>query len=89
MPPRYPLLLDLGGRLTVSALLGKKRSFGEDSRFCMAKLRPAMRIFGEEHIPSAGPGVITINHYYRPGFQAWWLALGVSAAVPVEVHWIG
>jgi hypothetical protein len=29
-----------------------------------------------------------INHYSRPGFGAWWIALGISAAIPVEVHWM-
>jgi hypothetical protein len=28
-----------------------------------------------------------MNHFTRPGFGAWWIALGISAAVPVEVHW--
>jgi hypothetical protein len=29
-----------------------------------------------------------MNHYSRPGFQAWWIALGISAAVPFEIHWL-
>lgn len=29
-----------------------------------------------------------MNHYARPGFPAWWIALGISAAVPVELHWV-
>ena len=29
-----------------------------------------------------------MNHYSRPGFDAWWIALGVSAVVPVEIHWM-
>jgi hypothetical protein len=32
--------------------------------------------------------LLTINHYYRPGFGAWWLAFALSAAVPTEIHWI-
>jgi hypothetical protein len=31
---------------------------------------------------------LTINHYARPGFHAWWLALALSAVVPTDVHWI-
>jgi hypothetical protein len=31
---------------------------------------------------------LTLNHYNRPGFQAWWLALAVSAVIPVDVHWV-
>ncbi len=29
-----------------------------------------------------------MNHYSRPGFDAWWIALGISAVVPVEIHWM-
>ncbi|HUS96411.1 MAG TPA: hypothetical protein VMX97_06715 [Hyphomicrobiaceae bacterium] len=38
--------------------------------------------------------MLTINHYARQTsdnaavFRAWWLALGVSAVVPAEIHWI-
>jgi 1-acyl-sn-glycerol-3-phosphate acyltransferase len=42
---------------------------------------------GAENIPQAGPCLITFNHYYRPGFQAWWLALAIAAVVPAEMHW--
>ncbi len=43
---------------------------------------------GREFIPAAGPCLLLSNHYYRPGFDAWQRALAISAAVPVEVHWI-
>ncbi len=52
----------------------------------VAALRPPLEVKGLARIP--GPCVITINHYARPGFQAWWLALAVSAVLPVEVHWV-
>lgn len=29
-----------------------------------------------------------MNHYTRPGFDAWWIGLGISAVVPVEIHWM-
>jgi hypothetical protein len=29
-----------------------------------------------------------MNHYSRPGFGAWWLALAVSDVVATDVHWI-
>jgi hypothetical protein len=32
--------------------------------------------------------VITVNHYYRPGFAAQWMALAISAVVPENIHWI-
>jgi 1-acyl-sn-glycerol-3-phosphate acyltransferase len=45
-------------------------------------------VYGEENIPQSGPSLITFNHYYRPGFNAWWMALGIAALVPVEMHWV-
>jgi hypothetical protein len=32
--------------------------------------------------------VLTVNHYTRRGFRAWWIALALSASVPAEVHWV-
>jgi hypothetical protein len=29
-----------------------------------------------------------MNHYTRPGFGAWWIALGISAKLPVDAHWM-
>jgi hypothetical protein len=54
----------------------------------MAKLHPPLRVVGHEHIPASGPCVVTMNHYYRPGFDAWWVALAAGAVIPAEMHWI-
>jgi len=54
----------------------------------IARLRPGLLIQGQEFIPAHGPCVITFNHYYRPGFQALWLALAVAACVELEMHWV-
>lgn len=32
--------------------------------------------------------LLTVNHYSRRGFQAWWIALAVSSATPQDIHWI-
>lgn len=54
----------------------------------VARQERAARIMEREYIPENGPCVITFNHYHRPGFQAWWLALYVAALVPREMHWV-
>jgi 1-acyl-sn-glycerol-3-phosphate acyltransferase len=41
-----------------------------------------------ENIPSRGPCLLTFNHYYRPGFNAWWMALALAAVVPEEIHFV-
>ena len=87
MPPIYRI----PGRLLAAAgfdlLRGAKRSFRRDARLCVAALRPPIQSAGLEHIPTR-PCVVTINHFSRPGFPAWWLALAVSAIIPAEVHWL-
>jgi len=51
-------------------------------------LNPPLQVLGKENVPENGPCVMTVNHYHRPGFSAQWLALGISALVPREMHWI-
>lgn len=90
--PRYGLPYRTFAQLLFAALGGAKndnvRSFHEDARSFVACLRPPLQVDGREHVPQRGPCVLTINHYARPGFQAGWLAVAVSAVVPVEAHWI-
>jgi hypothetical protein len=82
----YPhgLLLKVG----LDALLYRRRSFREDALACIGRLKPSLRVMGEENIPQSGGCVITVNHYHREGFGAQWLALAVAANVPAEMHWI-
>ena len=85
---RYPTPINTVCGLSSAILLGRSRSFRRDALSAVARLRPPLCITGSENIPSSGPGLCTINHYYRPGFKAWWLALALSAAIPVDVHWV-
>jgi hypothetical protein len=73
--------------LAVNLLFSGQRSFRRDAQACIGCLKPSLRVFGEENIPAYGPVLITFNHYYRPGFDAWWLALAIAAVVPAEIHW--
>ncbi len=89
----YPPLGVLG--LAFNVFFGGHRSFHADGKRCIARLtsqsrcaKPPLRVYGAENIPQSGPCLITFNHYYRPGFHAWWLALGIASVVPVEMHWI-
>jgi len=82
----YPPSVVFG--LVASVFFGGRRSFRGDGQACSARLQPPLRVRGEENIPAAGPSLITFNHYYRPGFNAWWMALALAAVVPVEVHFV-
>jgi len=88
MYPRYsyPLFGVLG--LAFNVLFGGRRSFRADSKRCIERVSPPLQVSGDENIPQSGPCLIAFNHYYRPGFKAWWLALAIASVVPVEMHWI-
>ena len=83
---RYPCGVVAG--LAFSTIFGLRRSFRQDAVGCVGQLKPSLQVLGRENVPEHGPCVITVNHYHRPGFGAEWLALGISAVVPREMHWI-
>ncbi len=88
MYPRYSLPPRNVAGLIGDWLIARRRSFRADALVCVERLKPSLRIFGEENIPQAGPCVITFNHYFRRGFDAWWLALAIAATAPIEIHFV-
>lgn len=86
--PRYPMLPGVLLSVAWAALTGRRRSFRADAQRLVAGIRPPLQVQGREHIPTGQPFILTINHYARPGFGTWWLALAVSAQVDREVHWM-
>jgi 1-acyl-sn-glycerol-3-phosphate acyltransferase len=77
----------LAASVLLSAARNQQRSFRADALRCMAPGQPSLQVTGGEHIPASGPALLTLNHYSRPGFQAYWIALAISAVVPAEIHW--
>lgn len=88
MSPRYPIPWRIGLVLFWDALRSNSRSFRADSHTCISLLSPPLQIINPENIPGSGPCLLITNHYSRPGFQAWWIALAISAALPIEIHWM-
>ncbi len=90
LPPRF-----VAGFLWGVASL-QPRSFSRDANLALAGLCPGLAVQGTEHIPPEGPCLLTCNHYGRPGFNTWWLAFSISAAVAArrlpsadaEIHWV-
>ena len=74
--------------LAAAVLFGGRRSFRRDGLACVGRLEPPLRVLGEENVPRSGPALITFNHYARPGFHAWWMALALAAVVPAEMHFV-
>lgn len=86
--PTYPLPWPVAFSTLRGIISRQRRSFHRDAQPCIAKLNPPLQVEGRQNIPSGGPCLLTMNHYARRGFQAWWLALAVSAVVPAEIHWV-
>lgn len=84
--PQYRYPCGMAAGLVFDTLFQRQRSFRSDAQACIRLLEPKLKILGKENIPIKGPALITFNHYYRPGFQAWWLALAIAAVIPVEIH---
>ncbi len=87
-PSHYPLPWRIGLALLRDALLGRSRSFRVDAQKCLQILKYPPKILQTPHIPVQGPALVVTNHYSRPGFPAWWIALAISATLPVDVHWL-
>ena len=93
---RYRLPGRLVSGIVWAALSLRPRSFAGDARLAVAGLRPPLQVLGRENIPAQGPCLVTCNHYSRPGFAAWWVALAITAAVAdqrahdadAEIHWV-
>jgi len=93
---QYRLPRRLVAEVVWAALTLRPRSVARDATFALTGLRPALAVRGAENIPTQGPCLVACNHYSRPGFAAWWLALAISAAVAAqrapgadpEIHWV-
>jgi hypothetical protein len=81
---RYPIGKLVG--FLDSLIRLKPRSFATDAQTALSALQPPLRVMGGEHVPRDGGCLVVCNHYYRPGFRAWWIALAVSAATAQNRH---
>ncbi len=86
--PLYSYPARLAPGLIANILFDGQRSFRRDGLACVQRINPPLQVLGKENIPQGGPCLITFNHYYRPGFNAWWMALALAATVPVDIHFV-
>jgi hypothetical protein len=75
------------------ALGGRRSSLSADTALLLQGAHPSPRVLTPENIPPHSPFVLTINHYDRPGFGAWWaIAVLVTTIAaqrtrePREIH---
>lgn len=81
--PARPLLAMLASFLTL-----EKRNFRSDAIALIQGVKPRLNVHGEVPEPPIEGLVILVNHYNRPGFQAWWIALAVSSVLDFDLHWV-
>jgi len=87
--PHYPAVLPRFLPPVLWAYLFRcHRSFRKDALSAVAHITPPLHIEGQEFIPSHGPALVLCNHYYRPGFEAYWISMSISAVLPVEIAWV-
>ncbi len=94
--PRYRIPRGVAARFLLSFMTRSSRSFARDSQAAVRGLHPPVQVWGADFIPDQGPCLVACNHFSRPGFDAWWLALAISAAVAArraaqadpEIHWV-
>lgn len=87
--PRYTLPLHLLLNLAWDLLRNKRRSFQTDARRFATGIS-ALHVFGDTPAFDNWPRgwLVTVNHYSRPGFRAWWIAIAIAAVLPAEMHWV-
>lgn len=88
MELHYPALYFQYFRLALAVLSGKHLSFRRVASACVNHLNPGLDVKGIENLPVGCGYTILVNHYYRPGFLAWWIPLAISSVISQEMHWI-
>ncbi len=86
--PRYPPLLSLATlRSGLAVLAGRSCSLRVDALHMVPALRPPLHVHGVSPAIDRPRLLIAVNHYHRPGFNAWWIPLTICAQFPIEIHW--
>jgi hypothetical protein len=86
----YPKYSYPPGRFVRAAwdlLLLRRRDLQQDAKACIEHMSAELKVLGRENIPQQGGCVLTINHFHRPGLGAQWIALAVTALVPLQMCW--
>lgn len=94
--PEYRIPPRLALQVGAAVVYGRRRSVLADSQAALADGRPEIEFFGLEQIPASESCLVVCNHYSRPGFGAWWIGLGISAAfagcraagAEADIHWV-
>lgn len=86
--PKYPKPIPIVIKIFWAGIFRRKLSFHATSQYCIKRLKPPLKVLGQENIPRNGPLLLLTNHYTHPGFPSWWVSLSISSIIPLEIHWI-
>ncbi len=86
--PSYLFPKKLAVEIILSLFRNKKRCISSDAVRAISGVLPPIQVINEKNIPNEGPGLVTLNHYSRPGFSIVWAALGISAQLPEKHLWL-
>jgi len=73
---------------SLSAILGRKRSFQKDAVRLASGMGVPVVVTGGKYIPQSGPGLVVFNHYSREGLSILFPVAGLASSIPTEMHWI-
>lgn len=87
LPPHMVL------RVLFSMAIGRRRDILADTARLLSPPRPRPIIEGAENVPRHGAFLTLINHYARPGLDAWWPAIAATWALGqarpgLRVRWL-
>src|SRR5574341_618333 len=91
----YHLSRSIALAIVRDVILGQRRSFYADSRALVRGIS-SLRVIGAlpdlatAHGQGSPPGgwLVTVNHYSRPGFRAWWIPISIASVFPAEMRWV-
>jgi len=86
--PSYLFPKKLVIEIILSLFKNEKRRITSDSVRAISGVLPPIQVIDVKNIPNEGPGLVTLNHYSRPGFSIVWAALGISAQLPEKHLWL-
>jgi 1-acyl-sn-glycerol-3-phosphate acyltransferase len=85
MPPQYHYSKNTLFCISRDLILGRRRFFFRDATELVKGIR---RFEPIGHPPAdSNPPLFLVNHYSRPRFRAWWVAIALVAAAGRKVHW--
>ncbi len=90
---RYPPWATLS--IAAGVLAGQRRSLARDARRLASGIS-SLRITGEPQSLLSDNGrslgarglLLTFNHFSRPGFRVWWVAIAMASALGRDSHWV-